>query len=69
MEEKIKQLESERVYLKENENKLETALKDERERYEKIISEKTKLEIQLQDQGLMNKNQKMKSKKLKNDNE
>ncbi len=69
MEEKIKQLESERVYLKENENKLETALKDERERYEKIISEKTKLEMQLQDQGLMNKNQKMKSKKLKNDNE
>lgn len=69
MEEKIKQLESERVYLKENENKLETALKDERERYEKIISEKTKLEIQLQDQGLMNKNQKMKSKKLKKGNE
>lgn len=69
MEEKIKQLESERVYLKENENKLETVLKDERERYEKIISEKTKLEMQLQDQGLMNKNQKMKSKKLKNDNE
>ena len=69
MEEKIKQLESERVYLKENENKLETALKDERESYEKIISEKTKLEIQLQDQGLMNKNQKMKSKKLKKGNE
>lgn len=69
MEEKIKQLESERVYLKENENKLETALKDERERYEKIISEKTKLEMQLQDQGLMNKNQKMKSKKLKKGNE
>ena len=69
MEEKIKQLESERVYLKENENKLESALKDERERYEKIISEKTKLEMQLQDQGLMNKNQKMKSKKLKKGNE
>ena len=69
MEEKIKQLESERVYLKENENKLETVLKDERERYEKIISEKTKLEMQLQDQGLMNKNQKMKSKKLKKGNE
>lgn len=42
---------TELLFAKENKDKLETSLRDEREKYEKIISEKTKLEVQLENQN------------------
>lgn len=42
---------TELLFAKENKDKLETSLKEGREKYEKIISEKTKLEVQLENQN------------------
>ena len=45
---------TELLFAKENKDKLETSLREEREKYEKIISEKTKIEVQLENQNAIN---------------